>query len=85
MNYEESLLDVFGNSLGSFRNSVPGKFSWEDQLDCWLNFSGRKCSSLVESDEFGAFSGNSVESIMDERIHDVHSFLGDSDIWVYLF
>ena len=30
---KRSLLDVFGDSLGSFRDSVSGKFSGEDQLD----------------------------------------------------
>jgi len=49
-----------------------------------LDFSGRKGSSLVESDEFGTFSGNSVESIMNERVHDVHGFLGDTDVGVHL-
>ena len=29
----ESLLNVFGDGLGSFRNGVSGKFSGEDKLD----------------------------------------------------
>ena len=79
-----SLLDVFGDGFSSFWDSVSGEFSGEDELDSWLDFSGRKGSSLVESDEFGTFSGNSVESIMNERVHDVHSFLGDTDVGVHL-
>ena len=77
-------MNVFGDSFGSFRNSVSGEFSWKDKLDSWLNLSGWKSSSLVESDEFWSFSGNSVESIVNERVHDVHGFLWDSNVWVDL-
>ena len=54
---------------------MSGELSWEDELDSRLNLSGRKCSSLVESDELGSLSGDSVESIMDEGVHDVHGLL----------
>ena len=47
----KSLLDVFSNSLGSFRDSVSSEFSGEDELDSRLNFSGRESSSFVESNE----------------------------------
>lgn len=30
---KRSLLDVFGDSLGAFRNGVSGEFSGEDELD----------------------------------------------------
>jgi len=71
----KSLLNVFGDGLGSFRNGVSGKFSGEDKLDRRLNLSGRKSSSLVESDELGSFGGNSVEGVVDEGVHDVHGLL----------
>ena len=48
----KSLLDVFGDGFSSFRDSVSGEFSGEDELDSRLNFSGRESSSFVESDEF---------------------------------
>jgi len=80
-----SYLNVFSDGFGSFRDSVSGEFSWEDELDSWLNLSGWKSSSLVESNELWSFSGDSVESVVDERVHDVHGFLWDSDIWVDLF
>ena len=63
---------------------MSGQFSWQDQLDCRLNFSGGEGPSLVEADEFGAFSGDSVEGVMNEGVHDVHGLLGDSDVWVHL-
>ena len=54
---------------------MSGEFSGEDELDSGLNLSGRKSSSLVESNKLGSFSGNSVEGIMDEGVHDVHGLL----------
>lgn len=63
---------------------MSGEFSGEDELDSRLDFSGRQGSSLVEPDELGALSGNSVESIMNEGVHDVHGFLGDTDFGVHL-
>jgi hypothetical protein len=77
-------LDVFGDSLGSLRNSVSGELSGEDELDSGLNFAGRKGSSLVESDELGSFSGDSVEGVVDEGVHDVHGLLGDTNVGVHL-
>jgi len=71
----KSLLNVFGDGFGSFRNGMSGKFSGEDELDSRLDLSGRKSSSLVESDELGSFGGNSVEGVVDEGVHDVHGLL----------
>ena len=81
----KSLLNVFSDGFGSFRDCVSGEFSWEDELDSWLDLSGWKSSSFVESNEFWSFSGDSVESVVNERVHDVHGFLWDSNVWVDLF
>ena len=64
---------------------MSSELSGEDELDSWLNFSGWEGSSLVESDQLWSFSGDSVEGIVDERVHDVHGFFGDSDVGVDLF
>ncbi len=79
-----SLLNVLGDGLGSFRDGVSGKFSGEDELDGRLDLSGWKGSSLVESDELWTFSGDSVEGVVDEGVHDVHGLLWDSDVGVDL-
>ena len=84
INSIRSLLNVFGDGFGSFGDGMSGEFSGEDKLDSRLDFSGWESSSLVESDELGSFSGNSVESIMNERVHDVHGFLWDTDFGVHL-
>ena len=81
---KKSLLDVFGDGLGSFWNSVSGEFPREDKLNSGLDFSGWESSSFVESNELWTFGGNSVEDIVNEGVHDVHGFLWDSDIWVHL-
>jgi len=81
---KRSLLDIFSNSFSSFRDSVSSKFSGENELDSWLNLSGWESSSLVESNKLWSLSGNSVEGIMDERVHDIHSLLWDSDVGVDL-
>ncbi len=60
------------------------EFSWKNKLDCGLDLSGRKSSSLVESDEFGSLSGDSVEGVMDEGVHDVHGLLGNTNVGVHL-
>jgi hypothetical protein len=78
------LLDVFSDGFGSLRDGVSGELSGEDELDGRLDFTGGKSSPLVESDELRSFSGNSVEGVVDEGVHDVHGFLGDADVGVHL-
>jgi hypothetical protein len=55
-----------------------------DELDGGLNSPRGESYSLVESDEFGSFGGDSVEGVVDEGVEDVHGLLGDTDIGVYL-
>ena len=63
---------------------MSSKFSGKDELDGRLNFTGRESSSLVESDELGSLSCDSVEGVVDEGVHDVHGLLGNSDVGVHL-
>jgi len=78
-------LDVFGDSLGSLGNSVSCQLSGENKLNGWLNFPRWEGSSLVESNKFGSFGGDSVEGIVDEGVHDVHGLLGNTNVRVNLF
>jgi hypothetical protein len=78
------LLDVFSDGLGSLRNGVSGELSGEDELDSGLDFPGGESSPLVEADELGALSGDAVEGVVDEGVHDVHGLLGDADVGVHL-
>ena len=63
---------------------MSGQFSGKDELDSRLDLAGRKSSSLVESDELGSFSGDSVEGVVNEGVHDVHGLLGDTNVGVDL-
>jgi hypothetical protein len=63
---------------------VSGELSGEDELDGRLDFPGGKSSPLVEADELGSLSGNAVEGVMNEGVHDVHGLLGDADVGVHL-
>ena len=39
---------------------------------------------LVVANKAGALSGDLLEDIVDERVHDAHGSLGDSSLWVHL-
>ena len=62
---------------------MSSEFSGEDEFDCRLDLSGRKDSSIVESDELWFFSSNTFEGIMNERVHDDHGFQWDSNVRVH--
>ena len=73
-----------GNSLATFGDGVLGKVAWEDEPDGSLDFAGTEGVPLVHVDEAGAFTGDPLEDICDEGVHDEHSLVGDTDIWVDL-
>ena len=75
----------FGDGLRSFGNGVFGKFSRKHQANSSLDFSAGESCLLVVSGKFSGFRGNPLEDIVDERVHDGHSLLGDTSIRVDLF
>jgi hypothetical protein len=79
-----SLLDVFGDCFSSFGDSVSCQLSGQNEFNGGLDFPRREGSSFIESNELGSFSGDSVEGVMDEGVHDVHGLFGDSDVGVHL-
>ena len=34
--------------------------------------------------QLGGFIGDSLEDVVDKRVHDAHGLAGDSGVWVYL-
>ena len=80
----QSWLGILGDGLGALRDGVPGEFTGEDELDSGLDLSGRESPPLVEANELGSLGANAVEGVMDERVHDVHGLLADSDVGVHL-
>ena len=73
-----------GHSLGSLTDGVLGKLTWEEESDGGLDLAGGESVLLVVSDESGTLSGDLLEDIVDEGVHDGHGSLGDSSLWVDL-
>ena len=49
-----------------------------------LNFAARQGGLLVVSGKLSGFGGNALENVIDERVHNGHSLLGDTSIRVDL-
>merc|ERR1740117_2757871 len=81
---EYSTGGVLGDGLGAFGNGVSGELSGEDESDGGLDLTAGEGLSLVVSDESGGFTGDSLENVVDEGVHDAHGLLGDSDLVVDL-
>tara|TARA_B110000285_G_C14833183_1_gene471851 strand:- start:149 stop:487 length:339 start_codon:yes stop_codon:yes gene_type:complete len=63
---------------------VSGELSGEDESDGGLDLTAGEGLSLVVSDESGGFTGDSLEDIVDEGVHDAHGLLGDTGLGVDL-
>ena len=61
-----------------------GELTWEEESDGGLDLTGGESVLLVVADESGALSGNLLEDVVDERVHDAHGSLGDTSLWVDL-
>ncbi len=73
-----------GDSLGSLRNGMLGKFSGEHQTDGSLNLARGKSGLLVVGGKLSSLRGNALEDIIDEGVHDGHTLLGDTGVGVDL-
>jgi hypothetical protein len=63
---------------------VLAQFSWENQFDSALHLPTAESVFLVVSDQLAGFHCDPVETVVDERVHDAHRFLGDSGFGVHL-
>ena len=61
-----------------------GQFTWEEQTDSGLDLSGRDGLSLVVESETGSFSGDSLEDVIHEGVHDGHALGADTGVGVHL-
>lgn len=75
---------VLGHSLGSFRDGVLGEFSGKDKADGGLDLAGGDGGAFVVAGELGGFTGNPLEDVVDERVHDGHGLVGDTSVGVDL-
>ena len=75
---------VLGDSLGSLRDGVLGQFTGQEKTDSSLDLSASDGGTLVVVGQAGGFGGNSLEDVVDERIHDAHGLAGNAGIGVHL-
>ena len=74
-----------GDGLGSLRDSVLGQLSREDEPDGSLDLPRGDGRLLVVAGQVGGLDRDLVEDVVDERVHDGHTFLGHTGVWVDLF
>jgi hypothetical protein len=58
---------------------VLGELTREHQADTSLDLSGRQGVLLVVSGDLAGLSGDTLEDISDEGVHDGHGLLGDTN------
>ena len=75
---------VLGDSLGALRDGVLGELTREEEPDSSLDLTRGDGGPLVVVSESAGLSGDSLEQIVDERVHDAHGLGGDSSVGVDL-
>ena len=75
---------VLGDSLGTLRDGVLSELTREEEPDSSLDLTGGDGGPLVVVSESAGLGGDSLEQIVDERVHDGHGLGGDSSVWVDL-
>ena len=73
-----------GHGLGSLGNGVLGELTRKSKSDSGLNLSAGQGLLLVVSGEFTGLGAYTLEDIIDERVHDRHTALGDTGLRVNL-
>ena len=73
-----------GHGLGSLGNGVLGELTRKSKSDSGLNLSAGQGLLLVVSGEFTGLGAYTLEDVVDERVHDRHSALGDTGLGVNL-
>ena len=61
-----------------------GEFTGEEETDGGLDLAGGEGVLAVVSHKAGGFSGNLLEDVVDEGVHDRHGSLGDTGLGVDL-
>ena len=75
---------VFCDGFCSLRNGVFRQFTWQQESHRRLNFSARDCRSTIVNGQSRRLGCDSLEDVVDERVHDAHGFRGDASVWVNL-
>ena len=75
---------VLGDGLGSLRDGVLGQLSGQEEPDSGLDLPGGDGGPLVVVGELAGLSGDALEQVVDERVHDAHGLGGDTGVGVHL-
>lgn len=70
--------------LGALRDGVASELTGEAEADGGLDLAAREGGLLVDADEATGLSGDLLEDIVDEGVHDGHGTLGDTGVGVDL-
>ena len=73
-----------GDGLGALRDGVLGELTGEHEPDGGLDLPGGEGCLLVVLGKLSGLSGDALEDVVDERVHDGHTLLGDSSVGVDL-
>ena len=75
---------VLGDSLGALRDSMLGKLTREQEPHSSLDLPRGDGGALVVVSELACLSSNTLEQVVDERVHDAHGLGGDTSVGVDL-
>ena len=73
-----------GHSLGALAHSVLSQLTWQHQAHSSLYLAGGQGSGLGHAHQLASLVAQALEDVIDERVHDGHSLLGDASVRVYL-
>ena len=77
-------LGVLGDGLGALGHGVLGELAGEEEPDGGLDLAGGDGALLVVPGEPGGLTGEPLEEIVDEGVHDGHGLGGDTGVRVDL-
>ena len=75
---------VLGDGLGALRDGVLGELTREEEPDSGLDLARGDGGPLVVVSQTGGLSGDPLEQVVDERVHDAHGLGGDTGVGVDL-
>ena len=75
---------VLGDGLGALRHGVLGELTREEEPDSGLDLARGDGGPLVVVSQTGGLSGDPLEQVVDERVHDAHGLGGDTSVRVDL-
>ena len=75
---------VLGDGLGALRDGVLGELTREEEPDSGLDLTRGDGGPLVVVSQTGGLSGDPLEQVVDERVHDAHGLGGDTGVRVDL-